>query len=1245
MPPKKNPDESAAQTETPAAEEKPVTPPPTATLAAVGDCWDFVPSAAKDEASAAGRRGSRAAITEAVLPDFMDEDEDFAVLESGELRSGNERRSSSGASSSDLRLAAEVPENADVLLVMRHESGAFTFHRPNVAGRRSAAEQGKTRVGFEISLATATSANERRGPISKLLKVALVRVTEAAKKALLEKLTDWSGKQVIDWLVPQVAVKLEEQIWKQQRRTLGWLRVTENALAAEEERMIAEKPSFSPGTRGLLFIHGTFSCAHGGFKKLAGTGFFKQAAAIYGVNFYAFNHFTFSKTPEQNVKEMLDALPDGEFEFDVITHSRGGLVLRELMEGASAQHPKRGRLKIGRVIMVASPSAGTPLADFDTWEKRFSYIANLMDMLPDHPFVTGASWLAEALKWSAANLLGNFPGLTAMEPSGDYLRGLQGAPVGSLYHAVVSNFHPTESLAHRLADLGVDRFFNGANDLVVPTEGGWMTAADSAGWIPGSRIACFGHGGNAGEDQVIHHGGFFGNAKAVEFFLAVLGDQEIALPPVQTGMLLPNRGRRSAIAGAASSRGLKPQAAPVLENRASATVGTTGWDAESELKLTVISMEKHQSFEDESDDKTSVPMLIATYNSARITVPFYTSSKQGNAEAGQRWWRIIAMQRYLVAYANGAEGSMTDKKSPAAELSKALGEKVIKEIFGEGKLFPNTAFLQYFGAELFRTLFPREVLNLYNIARFQNNKRSLKIVFSSMIPWVADIPWELAYDPLSDCFLACADVRFVRNVLTPTPANKIRPKQAALRILVASAQPSGLGQLSIDEEEEGIRNSFKPLVEAGLVEVDVLAAATAERLHEWLRMPAENDYDVVHFIGHGIYEKSTSTGYLVFENEVGRASKLSATDFLNIVRGRNIRIVFLNACETGRGEGSNYNRGVAMALARDGMPAVVANQYSVIDRSTSLFSLHFYSCLAQGLQIADAMREARVAIHYRGVEPMDWAVPVLFTSYPDARLCVSPSSQIAARSCKSVLSSSDRFLRRSSSAMRKTVAIWDAENSFSNRQLLAQLAEELNAAQNSFTFICETFASPAYLWTPDRDGIFDGVAYLDATKVTDRMDRMRDRLELDFFFCVTAQPMRNQQGIAMYYHSGHEGYHEDEPKVAIFSSWGLVPALENLSLKQALASHLAIALLDVHAKLSTTCEVRVNDPGVPGFTCYFNGERSVEHIIGPMRIPPFLHQMVIHQISAGTDFNDALYTSIKNILTHYHPAYDPLSTL
>ncbi len=129
---------------------------------------------------------------------------------------------------------------------------------------------------------------------------------------------------------------------------------------------------------------------------------------------------------------------------------------------------------------------------------------------------------------------------------------------------------------------------------------------------------------------------------------------------------------------------------------------------------------------------------------------------------------------------------------------------------------PADAELIAFGTDLFETLFQGDVRRLYDEARSRQHGRKLDFVFTSMVSWIAEKPWEFAYDASRRSFLATEDIHFVRNVLTAIPADVIPPRAGPLRILVASAQPAGFGRLSVEQELEVIRRGFDPLIDAGL---------------------------------------------------------------------------------------------------------------------------------------------------------------------------------------------------------------------------------------------------------------------------------------------------------------------------------------------------------------------------------------------------------------------------------------------
>ncbi len=262
----------------------------------------------------------------------------------------------------------------------------------------------------------------------------------------------------------------------------------------------------------------------------------------YADRIFAFNHFSISRTPEQNARMLLSALPDHRTIFDVVTHGRGGLVLRNLVERSKNFGDLSSRFQFGRAVLVASPNEGTPLATPKRWDETIGWLANLLELLPDNPFTTGAAFVANGLVWLANHASGDLPGLSSMDAEGDMIRAIQGppGPPSGAYSALVANYQPTDTILHRLVDVGIDQFFSSANDLVVPSEGGWRIDRSSATFIPATRIGCFGPGGNLPSNAVTH-ANFFSQAETVDFLVNGLLGRQQPLNGVDPRKSLPDR--------------------------------------------------------------------------------------------------------------------------------------------------------------------------------------------------------------------------------------------------------------------------------------------------------------------------------------------------------------------------------------------------------------------------------------------------------------------------------------------------------------------------------------------------------------------------------------------------------------------------------------------------------------------------------------------------------------------------------
>jgi hypothetical protein len=135
-----------------------------------------------------------------------------------------------------------------------------------------------------------------------------------------------------------------------------------------------------------------------------------------------------------------------------------------------------GRLDVGRTVLVATPNAGTALADDDRLGQLLDRMTTLADHLPDRLGRPVLDVLLRLVQQVVVGALDGLDGLAAMDPDGPFLTEVlnKGAPDRSGYAAVGADFEPPPGSA--LARVALDGlsdvvFADAANDLVVPTRG------------------------------------------------------------------------------------------------------------------------------------------------------------------------------------------------------------------------------------------------------------------------------------------------------------------------------------------------------------------------------------------------------------------------------------------------------------------------------------------------------------------------------------------------------------------------------------------------------------------------------------------------------------------------------------------------------------------------------------------------------------------------------------------------------
>lgn len=283
--------------------------------------------------------------------------------------------------------------------------------------------------------------------------------------------------------------------WEEKKRPYGFHYVEPNAFGANDIPW-----SDINGNRALLLLHGTFSTGQAAYDGLIKSTWLEKLAGLYQGRIFAFNHPSLHHSPTENIREFIKMLPPDvrNLDLDIVTHSRGGLVGRELCERFDELNPTDKTLKVRRAILVAGPHNGTILTNKENWVKLIDSYTNMLTDLPDNPFTITMEGLITFIKVVAAGALKGLPGLQAMLPGGDYLARLNtGQPTSTEYYSIGAKYVPQDEnllarFGKRLVMKALSHVFGEDSDMVVPTKGCFETDPMAAGFpIDPARMKIF----------------------------------------------------------------------------------------------------------------------------------------------------------------------------------------------------------------------------------------------------------------------------------------------------------------------------------------------------------------------------------------------------------------------------------------------------------------------------------------------------------------------------------------------------------------------------------------------------------------------------------------------------------------------------------------------------------------------------------------------------------------------------------
>jgi tetratricopeptide (TPR) repeat protein len=275
------------------------------------------------------------------------------------------------------------------------------------------------------------------------------------------------------------------------------------------------------------------------------------------------------------------------------------------------------------------------------------------------------------------------------------------------------------------------------------------------------------------------------------------------------------------------------------------------------------------------------------------------------------------------------------------------------------------------------------------------------------------LPWEL-FNAGRGYLLEGAKPVLVRRRLPNRRQFDRVVAEPPIRVLLVSPRPEDKGVGYIDH-----RVIAQPMTEAlgdlgELAELTVLSPPTFPAFQAALQAAEERGepFHVVHFDGHGVFDRRIGLGGLCFEDprDVGRLAErryqiIDAAQMAAVIRERRIPLVFLNACQSAQAE-EDPTASVAAKLLDEGVASVVAMSYTVLVETARRFVTAFYQALVGGARVGQAMLTSQQALHSdpfrlqvfggNDLHLQDWFVPVLFQEEEDLQLFRQvPSERIA----------------------------------------------------------------------------------------------------------------------------------------------------------------------------------------------------------------------------------------------------------
>ncbi len=349
--------------------------------------------------------------------------------------------------------------------------------------------------------------------------------------------------------------------------------------------------------------------------------------------------------------------------------------------------------------------------------------------------------------------------------------------------------------------------------------------------------------------------------------------------------------------------------------------------------------------------------------------------------------------------------------------------------------------LPRWGTALFESVFKGDdkAYELFRNFRDEEEKGRL-LTIAADHPAVLSLPWELLRSS-GGVFLFGETPRISIRRRLPMAGQGRRPHKRnpkpALHLLFIVSRPEDAGFINPRTDPQAVLDALDQQ-EQRRVEVEFLRPATLMALEERLRDEDQPAIDIIHFDGHGVFDRNGKlgklgkeaakshipqymkellseaeskgettatpkhTGYLLFEDDQGKKALVEARILGELFHRQRIGLVVLSACQSAAMDAEDAMSSVAAWLTHAGIPGVLAMTHSVLVVTAGILFARFYRSLFRGDPVGKALDDARAALFYdpkrgerlRGfggnqsvtLELHDWFLLALYQTGPNRSL-------------------------------------------------------------------------------------------------------------------------------------------------------------------------------------------------------------------------------------------------------------------